>query len=156
MRASNPTSPLLATALAAILLSACNPAEDPRSAGQKVDDAVAKVEQKSDEAIAKAEQKTEEIKADAQGAMAGAKDAAKDTAGKVASKVEDAAITVSVNAELAKDPALSALKINVDTEAGRVILRGSAPDAQARSRATELASAVKGVVSVDNQLEVRS
>jgi len=76
-------------------------------------------------------------------------------AGNAASdKVGDAVITTSVNAELAKDPSLSATKIDVDTVAGRVALRGTAPSLSARDRATQLASAVKGVVSVDNQLTV--
>lgn len=127
-------SPLVATALAALALTACNrPVDEPPTAGQRVDETIAKVEQKA-----------EEMKSDAQIA-----------ANQMGDKVGDAAITVSVNAEFAKDPALSALKINVDTVQGRVVLRGTAPDAKARTRATELASAVKGVVSVDNQLEVR-
>jgi len=73
----------------------------------------------------------------------------------VGDKVADAAITASVNAELAKDAQLSALKINVDTSAGHVMLRGTAPSPDARERATRLAMAVKGVTAVDNQLEVR-
>ena len=66
----------------------------------------------------------------------------------------DAAITASVNADLAKDPDLSALKINVDTANGHVTLRGSAPSDDAKQRATKLASNVKGVTSVDNELAV--
>ena len=49
---------------------------------------------------------------------------------------------------------LSALKINVDTTGGRVVLRGTAPDTASRERATVLASAVSGVVSVENALTV--
>ncbi|MET0517392.1 MAG: BON domain-containing protein, partial [Burkholderiaceae bacterium] len=55
---------------------------------------------------------------------------------------------------LAKDSELSALSINVDTRDGRVALKGKAPTLAARDRATQLASAVKGVVSVDNQLVI--
>ena len=79
-----------------------------------------------------------------------------ETMDKAGAAMSDAAITASVNAELAKDAALSTLKINVDTTDGRVALRGTAPDAAARDRATALASSVKGVVSVDNQLMIRS
>jgi osmotically-inducible protein OsmY len=82
------------------------------------------------------------------------KNATRNAADQASNKVADAVITTSVNAELAKDPALSALHINVDTDAGRVALKGTAPDAAAKERATQLASAVKGVVSVDNQLTV--
>ena len=80
--------------------------------------------------------------------------ATKDAAKVMGDKVADAVITTSINAELAKDTALSALKINVDTRDGKVMLRGTAPDATARDRATKLASGVKGVTSVDNQLTV--
>jgi hypothetical protein len=72
----------------------------------------------------------------------------------VSDKVKDAAITTAVNAKLAQDKALSAMKIDVDTVDGKVSLRGTAPDPAARQRATTLASAVDGVKSVDNQLVV--
>ena len=74
---------------------------------------------------------------------------------KVGDKVDDAMITSSVKTELAKDPNLSALQINVDTAAGRVALKGTAPTTAARQQATTLAQNVKGVVSVDNQLTVQ-
>lgn len=66
----------------------------------------------------------------------------------------DAAITVSVNAALAKDAQLSALRIDVDSIDGHVVLEGSAPDSQSRQRAAQLAQAVQGVKSVDNRLAV--
>ncbi len=114
------------TALAAALtLTACNRNEDGRTTGQQVDRTVAKAEKK------------------AEGAM--------DT---VAIKAKDAVITSSVNAELAKDSQLSALRINVDTVEGRVALKGTAPDSASRERATTLAQRVDGVKSVDNQLTV--
>jgi len=68
--------------------------------------------------------------------------------------VKDAAITAAINAELARDQALSAIKVNVDTNAGKVLLRGTAPTALAREKATTLARHVDGVVSVDNQLQI--
>jgi osmotically-inducible protein OsmY len=68
--------------------------------------------------------------------------------------VSDAAITAQVNAQLAKDPKLSAMAIDVDTAGGQVALHGTAPDASAKERATTLAQGVKGVQSVDNQLSV--
>jgi len=83
-----------------------------------------------------------------------AREAAKNAADQASNKVQDALITTSVNAELAKDPALSAAHIDVETDNGRVALRGTAPDEGARARATQLASGVEGVVSVDNQITV--
>lgn len=85
-----------------------------------------------------------------------AKDATRSAANEAGNAVSDAVITTTVNAELAKDAKLSALRIDVDTAGGRVALKGAAPDAASKERATQLASNVKGVVSVDNQLKVES
>jgi len=73
---------------------------------------------------------------------------------KTGDAIGDAAITASVNAELARDNDLSALGIDVDTDNGNVKLSGTAPNEAARERATQLASSVRGVTSVDNQLRV--
>jgi hyperosmotically inducible protein len=77
------------------------------------------------------------------------------TGSRMGAKIDDAMITTSVKAELAKDPSLSAVSINVDTENGRVALKGTAPSNEARERATTLAQNVKGVSAVDNQLTVK-
>ncbi|GAP35239.1 BON domain-containing protein [Piscinibacter sakaiensis] len=145
---------LIATAAAALMLSACGRNDD-RTAGQQLDQAVASAETRADQARADVKQGMAEARESARETGAEIKAGASRAADAVADKVEDAAITASVNAELAKDDRLSALKINVDTSGGHVSLRGTAPDASARERATRLASSVKGVVSVDNQLEVR-
>jgi hyperosmotically inducible periplasmic protein len=135
-----------AALLAAVALAGCNKADTSTSANDMVK---------------QTEQKAKEIGADASKGMAEAKQATRDLAqdakqagNEVADKVSDAVITTSVKAELVKEPSLSALKINVDTAAGRVVLQGSAPSASARDQAMKLALAVKGVVSVDNQLKV--
>lgn len=70
-------------------------------------------------------------------------------------RVADAAITASVNAELAKDDDLSSLRVDVDTQNGHVLLKGSAPSPQSRERASRIAGSVRGVTSVDNQLAVQ-
>ena len=119
--------PLVAALVSAFTLTACEKRPDGTTIGQKVDSTVAKVEQKTEQAV----------------------DA-------TSTKLKDAAITTSINAELARDTALSALKIDVDTKAGRVALKGTAPDSTARDRATQLAQKVDGVVGVDNQLVVKS
>jgi hyperosmotically inducible periplasmic protein len=72
------------------------------------------------------------------------------------SKVDDAAITTKVNAGLAADKDLSAIKIDVDTKDGVVTLTGLAPSASARERATEIARNIKGVSTVNNQLTVKA
>jgi osmotically-inducible protein OsmY len=82
------------------------------------------------------------------------KRAAQTAAEQATDKVSDAMITTAVNAELARDAALGSLRIDVDTDAGRVALRGTAPDEQVRSRAAQIASQVQGVVSVENHITV--
>jgi len=131
-------------ALAVAALAACNrPADDNRTAGERVDSTVAKTERQAGA-----------MKEDTKSAAANAGRATERATNDVSDKVKDAAITTAVNAKLAQDKGLSALKIDVDTVNGRVSLRGTAPDPAARERATTLASAVDGVVSVDNQLVV--
>ena len=141
-------SPFLSATLAvaaALTLAACDKAQDNRTAGQNVDPPVAKVEKQSEQAATEVKKEFDSAKS----AVGQAVDA-------TANKVKDAAITTNVNAQLAKDGALSALKINVDTNAGQVSLRGTAPSTTAREQATLLAQRVEGVVSVDNQLQVSS
>jgi hyperosmotically inducible protein len=132
----------VAAVTAATILVACNRNDD-RSVGQKTDAAVASVEKTTDQ-----------LAADARAAGRDVKDAASNAANKVADKSKDVSITAAVNAELARDSQLSALRINVDTVEGHVTLRGSAPDSASRERASMLANSVSGVVAVDNQLNV--
>lgn len=149
---------------AALTLAACDKS-DTRSAGEKLDSAVAKTEQAAQTAASKTGEAVKEAKAkvDASGTttevkdgMANVKEAAKEAGAAVSATVDDATITASVSAGLAKDPDLSAIKINVDTKGGAVSLKGPAPTAAAKARAEEIAKGVQGVTSVDNQLEVRS
>ena len=141
---STRTITLVAAAVAALSLAACSRNDD-RTVGQQIDTAIAKTEQKAEEAKVATERATDKVTEKVENA-----------AEKVSAGVADAAVTASINAELARDPALSALKIDVDTTNGRVMLSGKAPDAAARERATALAAAVKGVTSVDNRLQIGS
>ncbi|WP_093239368.1 BON domain-containing protein [Variovorax sp. EL159] len=149
---------------AALTLAACDKSDN-RTAGEKLDSAVAKTEQAADTAAAKTEQALKDAKAkadtsgvtaDVKEGMANAKEAARNAGAAVSATVDDAAITASVTAGLAKDPDLSAIKIDVDTKGGAVSLKGPAPSAAAKARAEEIAKGVQGVTSVDNQLDVKS
>ena len=149
---------------AALTLAACDKSDN-RTAGEKLDSAVAKTEQAAETAAAKTGEAVKDAKAkvDASGTtsevndgMANVKEAAKEAGAAVSATVDDAAITASVSAGLAKDPDLSAIKINVDTKGGAVSLKGPAPSAAAKARAEEIAKGVPGVTSVSNQLEVKS
>lgn len=149
------TTGLALAAVAALSLAACS-RDDGRTAGQQLDTAIAKTEAATDKAAAEIKQESAEAKAAIERSADKAAAAMDKTADKVAASTTDAMITASVNAELAKDPALSALKIDVDTRDGKVMLQGTAPDDAAKARATTLAANVKGVSSVENRLTVRS
>ncbi len=157
MQTHNITAVPSVIALVVLLsLGACSKQIGDRSAGQKVDATVANVEQKTNDAAAKVEQKTDQAMAAVKSGVDSASAGTGNVVDAAKAKLSDAAITTSLKAELARDPALSALKIDVDTSAGRVALHGTAPDAASRDRATMLAQRVDGVVGVDNMLEVRT
>jgi len=149
--------PTLGALLASVALVGCNRQDDgARTAAQKNDPVVAQSDQRAQDAKNRASQGMSETKEAARDAAQDVKQAGKQASEQAGGAVSDAVITASVNAGLAKDKSLSALKIDVDTSGGRVALHGSAPDAASRDRATEIAQGVKGVVSVDNQLTVAS
>lgn len=135
-------TPLLATTFAALALTACDNRED-ATVGERVDSAISQ----ADRSLENAGDRIAEAGRDV-------RDATSEVARDAGNAASDAAITASVNAELAKDPALSALQIDVDTSGGRVALKGTAPDQAARDRAAQLAQRVDGVTAVDNQLTV--
>lgn len=83
--------------------------------------------------------------------MAAEQTQAKTTVGQ---RIDDAKIVTVVNADLVKDKELSAMRINVDSTQGNVVLKGTAPNASAKERAETIAKGVNGVVSVDNRLTV--
>ena len=130
--------PLGAALIAALALVGCNRNQDGSTAAREADSAMARVEQKAESAA-------QDIK-----------QAAGEAGEKVAAAAADATITAQINAELAKDSQLSALKIDVDTAMSRVVLRGTAPDAASRERATRIAAGVKGVASVENFLSIQA
>lgn len=149
-------------------LAGCDYSEDSRSAAQRPDGPLAQAPQVPGERQidprAPGEQRSDmgtqpRPGAGTQPGTSAAGDMTPDPAQRAAdastSKAKDAMITTAVNAELARDPKLSALGIDVDTSDGRVKLHGTAPDADSRERATQLASSVDGVKSVDNRLTVQ-
>lgn len=153
---------LLAVTALAFGLSACDKMKEP-TVGQKIDAAVEQTEKAAAEAKAKAQQalesagaKVEQGAVKAEAAAEGAGNAARQAGNAVLEKMDDAAITAQVSAGLAKDPTLSALKIDVDTRDGVVTLNGPAPTQEAKDRATAIAQGIKGVSSVMNQLSVKA
>jgi hyperosmotically inducible protein len=143
----------IAVVVAAMAMAACNKRDDVGAIKNGDNTAVVTGQPNAGDQAQKA---ADDAKVATKDAATDVKDASKSAADQATNKVADALITTSVKAELAKDSQLSALRINVDTDNGRVALKGAAPDAGSKERATQLASAVKGVVSVDNQLTVDS
>ena len=142
-RITTSRAPLIGALALAAALAACSKPQDDRTAGQKLDGAIAEAKQ------AGADAKTE-----ASQAMDKAENKLKDATAATSAAVTDAAIVTKINAALMADDRLKATKIDVKAEEGRVTLSGTAPDAGSQARAKTLAAAVEGVRSVDNQLTV--
>jgi osmotically-inducible protein OsmY len=71
--------------------------------------------------------------------------------------VDDATITAQVKTKLASDLKLSTItNIDVDTTNGVVTLAGQVENEHVRSSAEQIASAVEGVVSVNNNLQIEA
>ncbi|MCZ8218973.1 MAG: BON domain-containing protein [Acidovorax sp.] len=144
---------LLAVSALALGLAACSKTEEP-TVGQRLDSAVEKTEQAAADARAKAEAAMQSAETKMEKGAASADATAKQAADTAKGAIDDATITAQVNAGLAKDPDLSAVKINVDTVNGKVTLNGPAPSTMARDRAETIAKAISGVTAVNNQLVV--
>ena len=142
------TAIALLLATTAVAFTACGRSDE--TMGQKVDGAVAQTKETASQAASSVEKSLEK----ASDAVTQNSTSPSNTSA-TSSTLDDAAITTSINAGLAKDPDLSALKIDVDTKVGKVSLHGSAPTTQARDRAVTIAQSVKGVISVDNQLTIK-
>jgi hyperosmotically inducible periplasmic protein len=70
--------------------------------------------------------------------------------------IDDASITSAVKSKLVWSKNTEGLTANVETKRGKVTLVGSADSAATRDLAGKLAMGTRGVVSVDNQLVVKS
>ena len=154
-------SAIVALTALSLGLAACDKAQEPPTAGQRLDSAIQQTDQAAADAKVKAEQalQTTENKLDqgaakVESAAQNAGESMKNAANSAAALADDASITARISAALAKDPDLSAIKIDVDTKAGAVRLSGPAPSEAAKDRASNLAKSVEGVTSVNNELVV--
>ncbi|PTT38565.1 transporter [Acidovorax sp. HMWF018] len=152
-RPTHRVASILAVSALALGLAACNKTEEP-TVGQRLDSAVEKTEQAAADARVKAEGAMQNAETKMEQGAANAEATAKQAANSAKGVIDDATITAQVSAGLAKDPDLSAVKINVDTVNGKVTLNGPAPSTVARDRAETIAKGVSGVTSVNNQLVV--
>ncbi|RGE45264.1 BON domain-containing protein [Comamonas testosteroni] len=147
---------VLAVTALAFGLAACGKSDDNRTAGQKLDSAVAQTQEgaaKAGDATANALDKAGDKIADA-ASKAGDKVEAGTAA--VGAALDDAGITAAVKTDLIKAPDISALKIDVDTKGGAVTLTGEVPSEALKNQAGDIAKAAKGVTSVTNNLTVKA
>ena len=128
-----------------LALVACQDQSD-RTVGQKLDSALERSKQKLAAAGDKIAQQTDR----AVGAVK--EKAATEGSTDTGRAVNDSAITASIKTDFLKDPDLSILKIDVDTNNGVVTLNGLADNEPARERAAKIAEGVKGVKEVRNYL----
>ena len=74
---------------------------------------------------------------------------------KAKENIGDAMITAKIKTEFAKDKAVSAMNINVDTDnKGAVTLKGTAKSKEEAAKAESIAKGVSGVTSVKNEIQV--
>ena len=155
-------------------LSACSK-NDNETAGQKLDQAIDKTQEVASNAatatgnaLESAAQGASEAATNTGAAIrdsassAGASPAANnvremasEAVSTVGTALDDVSITAKIKVDLAKDPGISALAIDVDTKDGAVTLTGKVPTAAARDRAESLVKMTNGVISVNNQLLVQ-
>lgn len=142
---------LMAVSSMAVLLAlgACGERAGERTVDRKVDSGIAKSDRVANEAGTDA-------KTAVMGAAADSKAAVSNAGDTLGAKIDDAQITAKVNAGLAADKDLSAIKIDVDTKQGVVTLMGPVPSSAAKARASDIAKNVKDVKSVNNQLTVKT
>ena len=79
------------------------------------------------------------------------------TTGKTAGQtIDDATITASVQSKLSSDRISNFSRVDVDTERGVVTLNGVVKSAEQKMRVAELARAVNGVRTINNNLQIQS
>lgn len=69
--------------------------------------------------------------------------------------LDDKTINAKVKTDLLADPVVKGTQVNVDTYQGTVQLSGFVDTAEQRQRAEQIARGVKGVATVQNNLNVR-
>jgi hyperosmotically inducible periplasmic protein len=76
--------------------------------------------------------------------------------GKAREFVKDSVITTKIKAEMAKEKPSTLVKVSVDTDkTGVVVLSGTAKTQVDKDRAESVARSVKGVTTVENNIEIK-
>ena len=141
---------LTTLAVSTLALTACSNEPEPaeKTVGQKIDATIADTKA----GVAEMKSKAEEMAGDAKTATAEAGSAVAGAVNEAGQAVSDTSITAQVKAKLIAADQLDGSAIDVSTTEGRVTLSGTVANEAARALAAELAQAVAGVKSVDNQL----
>ena len=100
-----------------------------------------RAEEKYDNAVAETKQESRDLG-----------DTLEQKADQAGQAIDDAAITTSVKARYLADDLLKGHEISVETNHGVVMLTGKVQNDAAKEKATDIARAVDGVVSVNNEL----
>lgn len=129
---------------------------EPKTAGQQLDSAIDKTQAVAQKAATQTREVLQDVGQKLDAKAPEFKEQAREAGTRVQNSVDDMTVTAQVSAGLARDPDLSAIKIDVSTKAGAVVLHGPAPSEAAKERASTIARGVSGVVSVDNQLTVKA
>jgi len=147
------TLPLIMFAASTFAVSACSSEPEPteKTVGQKIDATIADTKA----GVADMKSKAEEMAGEAKQATAQAGSAVAGAMNNAGQAISDTTITTQVKAKLIAADALDGAAIEVSTQEGRVTLAGTVANEAARALAGELAQAVDGVTSVDNQLSAQ-
>lgn len=128
--AANKLSLVAVSAVLALGIAACNKAPDTGSADNGGNSVGAKIDEGTDKLAAKEDNAEQSM--------------------------DDTGITTKVKTAILNDPELKVLQIHVATNNGVVTLSGTVDSAANSDHAKNIANAVKGVKSVDNQLTVKN
>jgi osmotically-inducible protein OsmY len=139
-------------------------------AGEKTREVAATTAQKTENALENAGDKSRQVAQNSENALERTGDRTRDAAATAVDKTDratdraasktavaasDAAITTKVKASIFKEPELSALSIDVDTEKGVVNLSGFVESKAAADKAVKVAKEVEGVKSVKSSIKVK-
>jgi hyperosmotically inducible protein len=126
MRNARPLLWIAATAIAALLIGACDRSASERSTAQQIDTPPTKLADRAGDAMG------------------------------LATAADDTAITGKVKAAIIAEPGLKSLDINVDTKDATVTLSGSVDSANLRDRAKQIAASTPGVRNVVDNLVIKT
>lgn len=148
--------------LSTLSVAACSPSER-EQAEESAEETMQQAEDATEEAADETSDAWDDTKDAAGEAWDETKDAAdsawdetKAAAGEAGEFLSDAAITGRVKAALVEASQIDAMKINVETIDGNVVLSGVVATDEIADLAEQIAEGIEGVKSVENDIEVQN